>query len=215
VKLPSQPTTIIALRHGETEWNRIGRQQGHQDSPLTPLGRQQAQAMADALVGRSVQAIYSSDLGRARETADIIAGRLGLPVCTDVRLRERNLGILEGHTMASFAEEHPTDARALKSGDPDYVIPGGESARQRSVRNIGFVDSISQAHAGGTVLIVAHGGVLNSFFRRAVGLPLEVPRQFSLLNAAINTFTVAGSEWRLVTWGDVSHLHGIPTLDDN
>jgi 2,3-bisphosphoglycerate-dependent phosphoglycerate mutase len=171
--------------------------------------------MADELVGRSIQAIYSSDLGRARETAAIIAKRLELPVRTDVRLRERNLGVLEGHTMASFAEEHPADAHALQSGDPDYVLPGGESARQRSERNISFVDAISQAHAGRTILIVAHGGVLNSFFRRAVGLRLEVPRQFSLLNAAINTFTVADSKWRLVTWGDVSHLHDIPTLDDN
>lgn len=208
-----KPTTIIAVRHGETEWNRVGRQQGHLDSPLTPLGKQQALSMADALSGRSVQLIYSSDLGRAQETATIIAKRMNLQVRTDARLRERNLGILEGQTMSQFREKHPSEAASLASGDPDFALPGGESVRQVFVRNVGCVEEIARKHAGNTVLIVAHGGVLNSIFRKAVQLLLETRRSFSLFNAAVNVFTVADSGWRLETWGDVSHLRSIPTLD--
>jgi probable phosphoglycerate mutase len=208
-------TTIIAIRHGETEWNRLGLQQGHLDSPLTPLGREQASAMAEALAEMGIQTIYSSDLGRARETADLVAGRLGLPVSTDPRLRERDLGILEGLTMAQFGQNHPAEAAALWSGDPDYVLPGGESTRQRHTRNIASVEDLARQHPGGVILIVAHGGVLNSFFRKAVGLPLEVPRRFSLDNAALNVFTIAGSVWRLQTWGSISHLGSIPTMDDH
>jgi len=209
-----KPTTIIAVRHGETEWNRVGRQQGHLDSPLTLLGKQQALSMADALSSRSVQLIYSSDLGRAQETATIIAARLNLQVRTDARLRERNLGILEGQTMSQFRETHPPEAALLASGDPDFALPGGESARQRFVRNVECVEEIARKHAGNMVLVVAHGGVLNSFFHKAVQLPLETRRSFSLFNAAVNVFTVADSGWRLETWGDVSHLRTIPTLDD-
>jgi len=210
-----KPTTIIAVRHGETEWNRVGRQQGHLDSPLTPLGKQQALSMADALFSRSVQLIYSSDLGRAQETATIIAARLNLQVRTDARLRERSLGILEGQTMSQFREKHPPEAASLASGDPDFALPGGESARQRFVRNVECVEEIARKHAGNTVLVVAHGGVLNSFFHKAVQLPLETLRSFSLFNAAVNVFTVADSGWRLETWGDVSHLRTIPTCDTN
>jgi 2,3-bisphosphoglycerate-dependent phosphoglycerate mutase len=214
-RMTEKPTTIIAVRHGETEWNRIGRQQGHLDSPLTPLGRQQALSMADTLSGMSVQLIFSSDLGRAQETATIIAARLNLPVRTDARLRERNLGILEGQTMSQFRERHPSEAALLASGDPDFALPSGESARQRFVRNVRCVEEIARMHAGNTVLVVAHGGVLHSFFHRAVQLPLETRRSFSLYNAAVNVFTVADSGWRLETWGDVSHLRAIPTLDLN
>ena len=115
--------------------------------------------------------------------------------------------------MFQFRENHPPEAASLDSGDPDFALPGGESARQRFVRNVGCVDEIARKHAGNTVLVVAHGGVLNSFFHKAVQLPLETRRSFSLFNAAVNVFTVADLGWHLETWGDVSHLRTIPTFD--
>ena len=81
------------------------------------------------------------------------------------------------------------------------------------MRNVGCVEEIAHKHAGNTVLVVAHGGVLNSFFHKAVKLPLETRRSFSLFNAAVNVFTVADSVGCLETWGDVSHLRTIPTFD--
>jgi probable phosphoglycerate mutase len=200
-------TTVIAVRHGETEWNRIGRHQGHLDSPLTQRGTQQARAMAEALSGMAIQAVYSSDLGRARQTAEIIAARLPSRVHYDERLRERNYGILEGLTLSEFREKYA-------SGDPEYKVPEGESLRQKYLRNVECVEDLARTHAGTALLVVAHGGVLDSFFRKAVQLPLEIHRSFSVFNGAVNVFSVAGSVWRLETWGDVSHLRAMPTLDD-
>ena len=211
----ARPTTLIAVRHGETEWNRAGRLQGHQDRPLTELGRQQALAMAEALSGWPVRFIYASDLGRARATAGIIAQRLNLEVRTDPRLRERNFGIMEGLTIPEFQARHPREASAYGSGNPDFVVPGGESIRQKFARNIGCGDEIASRHTGDTVLVVAHGGVLTSFFHKAAQLPLETRRTFSLFNGAINVFTVADSVWRLDTWGSIAHLRSVATADLN
>lgn len=208
-------TTLFAVRHGETEWNLSGKQQGHLDSALTERGVRQAHALAEGLAGRGGEFVYSSDLGRALRTAEIIAVRLGLPVETDERLRERHLGSLQGLTKEEFRRRRPDEWAGFDSGDPDYCFPGGESARQRYERTVGCVEELARRHRGRTVLVVAHGGVLNGLFYRAVGLPLSEPRRFSLFNAAINRFMIAGGDWRLDTWGDVAHLGAMSTLDDN
>ncbi len=205
---------LIIVRHGETEWNRLGLQQGHLDSPLTPLGRQQARAAAAALTESGAAALYSSDLGRALSTAQIIGERLGLQVGLESRLRERHLGILQGLTMARFEQEHPQECARLRSGDPDYTLPQGESARQCSERCVAGLNAIAARHAGETVVIVTHGGVLNRIFRRVLGIPLHTPRRFALCNGSINTFSARDGEWRLETWGEIRHLRRLGTADD-
>ena len=127
------------------------------------------------------------------------------------------------------------DAIELRAADPDGAdrraaappprlsrkLPRDEEdaycswARQRYERTVGCVEELARRHRGRTVLVVAHGGVLNGLFYRAVGLPLSEPRRFSLFNAAINRFMIAGGDWRLDTWGDVAHLGAMSTLDDN
>jgi broad specificity phosphatase PhoE len=89
-------TTLLLVRHGETDWNAEGRLQGHTDMPLNDLGRRQARALADELAGDGIEAVYSSDLARASETAEIVAERLGLPVGLDPDLREKDWGTWEG-----------------------------------------------------------------------------------------------------------------------
>jgi probable phosphoglycerate mutase len=210
-----QTTVVFVVRHGETEWNLTGRQQGHLDSPLTKRGIQQAHALAQELVGRGIERIFSSDSGRAFTTADIIRARLGLPVRIDARLRERHLGTLQGLTKAEWRQRYPEEWRAFNSGDPDYCFPGGESARQRYERTVGCVGLLAAKHSGHTILIVSHGGVLNGLFHKAIGIPLSNPRRFSLFNAAINSFTVCGASWWLDTWGETSHLRGMETCDDS
>jgi 2,3-bisphosphoglycerate-dependent phosphoglycerate mutase len=210
-------TTIIAVRHGETEWNKAGRQQGHRDSPLTALGRAQAAAMGAGLKGFRIDMYYSSDLGRAVETARIISGEIGLPFATDVRLRERHLGVLQGLTMAAFAEQYPAEAALFRGPDPDYRIPGGESVRDRCERSVAAAGALAAGCPGGTMLIVAHGGTLMSFMHRALGLPLSAERTYSLFNGAINRFAVAADgTWRLESWGETGHLRaaGLSFLDD-
>jgi probable phosphoglycerate mutase len=209
-----QAAELVVVRHGETVWNLFGKQQGWLDSELSELGRAQAEAIADALVGEQFDALYSSDLGRAMQTAGIIAARLGRDIVPDARLRERRLGIIQGMTMAEFEQSRPKEYALFRGGDPDYAIPDGESARQRHQRCVACAAEIAARHAGRTVLIVAHGGILDSFFRHAMGLDLGAPRCFSLYNASISTFIVAGGQWKLGRWDDTHHLKRLGTQDD-
>jgi len=207
-------THLTVIRHGETLWNTEGRQQGHLNSDLSELGLRQARAVADALAGEHFDALYSSDLGRAVQTAETIAQRSGLDVITDARLRERHLGIMQGLTIAEFQQKHPEEHTRFRAGDPDYALPHGESSRQRHDRNVACLNDVVQRHPGQRLLIVAHGGVLDSLFRHTLGIPIAAPRRFSLFNAAVNTFTVTHAQCRLHTWGNIHHLEGMGTLDD-
>lgn len=213
--IETEGTILFAVRHGETEWNAVGKQQGHLDSPLTQTGIKQAEALAIGLQGKGIEVLYSSDLGRALQTAHIIADKLSLEVNVDHRLRERHLGSMQGLTKEEFRRQYPDEWAAFDSGDPDYCFPGGESVRQRHVRSVACVEELAPRDPDLTVLVVAHGGVLNSLFYKAIGISLSEPRRFSLFNAAINSFSVCGDSWRLDTWGDTCHLRGMLTLDDN
>lgn len=211
----TETTILFVVRHGETEWNLIGKRQGHLDSPLTESGVKQARALADDLLGEGIEVIYSSDLGRAVETAAIIGTRLELSVNVDRRLRERHLGLMQGMTKGEFRDRFPEEFAAFESRDPDYALPGGESVRQRFERCVACCAELAAQHPRGKVLVVTHGGVLSSLFYHALGIPLTEPRRFSLFNAAINSFSVCGDSWRLETWGDISHLRGMIPLGDN
>lgn len=208
------PTVVIAVRHGETEWNLTGRSQGHLDSLLTERGVKQAKKLAWRLSGEGVEVIYSSDLGRASHTADIIATELDLPVHIDSRLRERHLGLLQGMTQSEFKERFSEEYAALVSGGPDYVIPGGESARQRYYRCISCCTELVARHRGSKILLVMHGGLLMSLLYYTLSIPLNEPRRFSIFNAAFNRFSVSHDTWHLDSWGDISHLRDMTTLDD-
>lgn len=210
----SKRTIVFAVRHGETEWNLVGRSQGHLDSPLTDRGVNQAHALAKRLRGRGVDVIYSSDLGRASRTANIIAGELNLNVHIDARLRERHLGLLQGMTHTEFSERFSKAYAALASGDPEYVIPGGESARQRYSRCISCCTELVARHRGRTILLVMHGGLLMSLLYYTLHIPLSEPRRFSIFNAAFNRFSISRDIWHLDCWGDISHLRDMTTLDD-
>lgn len=206
---------LYAVRHGETEWNLIEIQQGHLDSPLTEIGVRQAHLLADGLVSKNIEVLYSSDLGRALQTAEIIAEKLSLDIVQEARLRERNLGIMEGLTKKEFADRYPDEAVRFNTGDPDYVLPKGESARQRYQRCVDCAEDLAARNVGKKILLVAHGGVLNSFFYKATNTPLSEPRRFSLFNASINSFSITEGNWRLDTWGEIAHLGDMRTLDDN
>jgi len=208
-------TIIFAVRHGETEWNLIEKQQGHLDSPLTDNGIKQAQLLADGLVNKNIEIMFSSDLGRALQTADIIAKKLSLDILPDSRLRERHLGIMQELTKKEFAEKYPGESAQFNTDAPDYILPRGESARQRYNRCIECVEDLARRNAGKRILIVGHGGVLSSFFYKATNTPLTEPRRFSLFNASINSFSISDGQWRLDTWGEIAHLKDLRALDDN
>ncbi len=203
-------TTVLAVRHGETVWNAESRFQGHGDSPLTETGRKQARALGQRLKGAGFDALIASDLGRARETAAILAEYTGHPVHTDPRLRERNFGELEGLTVDEIRQRHPGVFERLYADDPDYAPPGGETLRDHFKRNISFVQELLLERPGTTAALVVHGGVLDSLFRYVARLPLNQPRCFVIANTSLSRFShgvfYGTRRWVIESWGDVSHL---------
>jgi len=202
-------TDLILIRHCETLWNRERRMQGHTDTPLSDTGRLQAGALADRLAFSTFAAIYSSDLARAWDTASAIARRTGHHVVAEPRLRERRFGILEGLTYDEIADRHPETWRRFESRDPEYVIPGGESARGFYSRCLGCLTSIAERHAGDVVAVITHGLVLDALYRAAHDMGLEPKRGVPLLNASLNGFFYENRVWSMKYWGDVAHLETV------
>lgn len=208
--MPQPKTTLMVVRHGETVWNLEQRFQGHGDSPLTARGRSETRSLGKRLKSYAFDRLISSDLGRAMETAALIAEDTGHPIITDPRLRERHYGVLEGLTIDEIKARHAGIFSKLITGNPDEVIPGGESHRQFYDRNIDFVQQFLAENAGVTALLVVHGGVLDSFMRFITQLPLDHPRCYTAVNTSLNIFShgryFRGNRWVINTWGDVSHL---------
>jgi probable phosphoglycerate mutase len=198
-------TRFLIVRHGETEWNALRREQGHLDSPLTLAGLAQAVRVGARLGAHRPTALYASDLERAAHTARIIGAAVGLTPRLDARLRERHLGIFQGLTPEEIAARHPAERLAYYADDT-YVIPSGESGLQRADRAIACLEELAVRHPGETLIVVTHGGLLMGIVERALALPPGAGRRFRKRNTAINIFSRNPSGWVLESWGDVSHL---------
>jgi len=212
-------TTFVVVRHGETHWNIAGRLQGHLDSRLTPVGLAQAVALGARLAGEPLDALYSSDLGRARETARPIAAATGLAPTFDGRLRERTYGVFESLTWTEIEARYPAEFVRIASRDPTYAMPQGESSIQFRERLLATFAELAGAHPGGCVAVVTHGGVLGMLYRVACNLPLDAPRAYRLPNAGINRFAWREGRLELDAWADVAHLEvareaGVDTRDN-
>jgi len=151
--------TLLLVRHGETDWNADGRLQGQTDRPLSDFGRRQARQLAEELADEEFQAIYASDLSRARETAEIVGERVGVPVVLDPELREKNWGTWEGLT-------------AVERDRVDFV---GETTEEHQERILRALQRISERHPGdGRLLVVTHGGSMRRVQTAALGWALPV-----------------------------------------
>jgi broad specificity phosphatase PhoE len=199
---------LIAVRHGETEWNLQRREMGQLDSPLTKRGIQQAEALGHRLSGTPFDALYSSDLGRAVQTAEIIASICGKTVRFDSGLRERHMGLFQGLTWEEIGQKFPRDREAYERVGYWDVVPDGETAQQRFDRSIKALTTIAEAHPNGTVVVVTHAGFLVGFLQFVLGMPFGSGRRFKKHNASFNAFRYDDSRWCLETWNDVSHLKG-------
>jgi probable phosphoglycerate mutase len=204
-------TRICIIRHGETDWNVAKRIQGHTDVPLNETGRAQALAMAFNAAHHRFQAIYSSDLARAQETARALAQRETHEVRLLPQLRERHFGIFQGITAAEGAERYPDAYARYVARDPDYAFETGESLTAFAARTTQAVDWLVRHHSGQTIAAVAHSGVLDIVYRRATGRPLTTPRDFKIPNCALNWFRFDAQGWHLEAWGDRHHLHEVLT----
>jgi 2,3-bisphosphoglycerate-dependent phosphoglycerate mutase len=210
-------TTIILIRHGVTDWNQDRRFQGQIDIPLNPAGLRQAGLTAERFGAdetlADVAAVHSSDLARAAQTAEPIARRLGLPMQLDPLLRERHYGVFQGLTGDEIVQRHPEAWRRWLAREPAYDLPGGgESLLDFHARVERVLEGLVVKYRSRTVVAVAHGGVLDCAFRIAAGLALDAARHHDLFNASINRIEHDGERFRLVHWGDVSHLG--QALDD-
>ncbi len=211
-------TRIIAVRHGETDWNVAKRIQGQMDIALNAHGQWQAQRVGAALRDDSIDAIYSSDLVRALATAQAIAQHTqaqGLAaVRTHTGLRERGFGLFEGHTYSAIEEQWPEQSRRWKHRDPEFAPAGGESPLQLMQRVRQTVNQIAEQHAGQQIVLVAHGGVLDMLYRLATQQSVNAARTWELNNTAINRLLWTPETLTLVGWADVRHLDAA-TLDEN
>lgn len=204
--MTDQATRIIAIRHGETDWNVATRIQGQLDIALNDAGRRQARRLADALAGEGLDAVYSSDLARARETAQAVAGKAVLPLRTDSGLRERGFGVFEGLTFAEIEQCYPDDARRWRQRDPHFRPGGGETLTAFFQRVVASVAALAAQHRGQHIAVVAHGGVLDALYRAATRVPLDSPRTWQLGNASINRLLASDAGLTLVGWADSFHL---------
>jgi len=181
--------TLFCARHGETDWNALGRFQGHTDIPLNDAGRTQARGLAERLRGERLGAVVSSDLSRARETGEIVARVLGIPFAyVDADLRERNMGAFEGLTRTECAARFPDEWRAWLS-DPRNAPVGGEGHEALSTRVAAAAHRAVErlATSEGSVLAVSHGGAM-----RALVIALGEPTPAPIPNAEALRFELDG-----------------------
>jgi len=204
-------TRICFIRHGETGWNADKRIQGQTDIPLNATGREQALAMAFSAAHHDFDALYSSDLMRAHDTAKRLAERRGLPIKILPQLRERHFGLLQGLTADEGKQRHPEAHAHYLARDLDYDFETGESLRAFAARVEDAVEEIIHLNPGQTLAAITHAGVLDILYRKATCRPLHTPRDFSIPNCALNWFRFEqqGGEktsWHLDAWDDHHYL---------
>jgi broad specificity phosphatase PhoE len=187
--------TILLARHGESDWNRAGRWQGFADRPLTELGRRQAAELAARLRDIPLDAVYSSDLERARTTAEPVAEAQELSVTTLPALREVYVGSWQGLTRAEAQERFPDDFRVWQNGGTGW--PDGETYAQMSERAVTSVLEIGARHDGARVLVVSHGGPIRAIHAAALGVTVEAYRRIRAVEPNARLSAVCVTEARL------------------
>jgi probable phosphoglycerate mutase len=201
-------TTIYLIRHGETEWNLAGRWQGHADVPLNELGKRQAQLLGRRLAGEGLRfdAIYSSDLARAFQTAWELGAAVKVAVQLLPPLREIDLGLWSGHTYDEIKEHFPTEVALLEAGQ-DIPRGGGESVAMLRRRVVEAVEAIVSHHGGETLALVTHGGCVRALLSHAVREEGDAWRRFPHIgNTSISIVRIHGDHWELVKVNDMGHL---------
>lgn len=200
-------TRICVVRHGETAWNIARRLQGHLDVPLNELGWAQAHAAGYRLRQECFTALYSSDLTRAWTTAQTIGEAIGLEPQAAPGFRERRYGVFEGLTYDEAEQQFPEEYARFQARDPLCDFGGqGETLQAFYERIAASLQEVAARHVGETIVVVAHGGVLDAINRFVRQQPLQTPRDFHIPNAGLNWLAVDGDGWRIDAWALTDHL---------
>ncbi|XXG52773.1 hypothetical protein AAC387_Pa03g1001 [Persea americana] len=209
--VPHDVAEIEIVRHGETTWNASGRIQGQLESELNEVGWKQAEAIAERL-GKELKpaAVYSSDLKRAKDTAEMIAKKCHCHEVTVVpELKERHVGSLQGFVWGEIQEKVPEAYHAFFSSEKGLEIPGGgESFNQLCERSVAALEEIASRHKGERVIVVTHGGVLRAIYMAIT----REPTAGKVLNASINVLHPSEKKWAFKSWSDVAHLNEVGFL---
>lgn len=218
----SRMTEFWVVRHAETEWNASGRYQGQSDVPLSPIGREQAARLAGRLAGMHFDAVYSSDLSRALDTARSVAAALrGAPeVQLDPGLREIDVGQLAGKVPGEIQAQFPEYIAALRADPWNARRPGGESMADLAARARTTFEHLCEQRGGERVLVVTHGGVVRVAVSLAIGGPggrdaQHVWARLSVANTSITRVALGGGGGQLLSFNDVAHLERIQKPDVN
>ncbi|MFN2452947.1 MAG: histidine phosphatase family protein [Pyrinomonadaceae bacterium] len=209
----SDTTRVLLIRHGQSQGNAERRFGGHTGTPLSTLGRRQAEATARVLSKESFQGIYASDLPRAFDTAEPLARMTGSRVIRAEAFRERSVGIMEGLTFEEAAAAHPEQYAALLRRDFEHVILGGESYRQMLERAKFKLNEIINQHTGGRIAIFSHTGticILSLHLMGALDAPTLRPVWVTTANCGITTFEIRTDGYtRVLALNDTRHLIGV------
>lgn len=188
-------TTIFLARHGESDWNVAKRFQGHTDRPLTERGREQAHALADLVASEQIDAVYTSPLSRARETAEIVAARAGLEPVALPELREVDTGSWSGLSRADVEARFPDGFTRWRSGGSGWE--DGETYEEMAERVIGALRTIAEDHPDGRVLVISHGGPIRAIHAAAEGLAIKDYRRLKPVEPNARLSAVAVENGRL------------------
>jgi probable phosphoglycerate mutase len=208
-----QSTKVLLIRHGQSEGNAAGRFGGHTNTPLSPRGRKQSIATAQALTSESLSAIYSSDLPRAMQTAEPLAKLTRIEIQPTDAFRERSVGVMEGLTFEEAAEKHPDQYAALLRRDFEHVLSGGESYRQLLDRASQKLDEAIEQHKGGRIAVFSHTGTICILALHLMGA-LDAPELKAVWiassNCGISRFDFREDGFlRVLTVNDTRHLVGL------
>jgi 2,3-bisphosphoglycerate-dependent phosphoglycerate mutase len=211
-------TRLVLIRHGESHVT-VQRVIGGLRSctGLTPLGHGQASALAARAVRTgelATDVLYSSTLPRAIETAVPLAGALGVEMVLDERLIEHAPGECDGMTFDDYVRCHPM--RSAWGSEPDAeIFPGGETHGMFRARVSESIGALCAKHAGGTIVVVCHGGVIDAAMRHLLGLPVFGAFELNIVNTSITEVVRREERWALLRFNDAAHLEGVAMAPDN
>ncbi len=206
-------TELLLVRHGESEWNRLGRYAGQRDVPLSDRGKQQAQRLAERLASEPLAAIYTSPLQRARDTASAIAERQCVPITLEHRLAEIHHGLWEGLTAAQVGTQFPVEYALWRTQPHRAVMPQGESLVDVAQRAGQALTEVLRRYPSGKIVLCSHDAVLRVVLLAALGLTLEHFWKWHFANASLTVLTAdengGALACRLAGLNATAHLEGV------
>jgi len=201
---------IVLIRPGETHWNVTGRFQGWVAIPLNGHGKVQAQRLANFIRHIGLGKLYTSDLARAKQTADILGAALGFDVTVDQRLREQNVGMWQGLTVPEMHGWYPEDYAELQADPENFIIPAGESRKQVRERAVAALqDYIAEAeHEGREAIgVLSHTTTIRLLLDDLLVHPFDIDGHFG--NTSVTTVALKDEGWQVTASNDVMHLEGL------